>query len=76
MECTTIEEGLLQLAIASQVVLFVAGTLFRSLEKDLQQEKEAWGFKLAYLVMPAFFIAYYSQDFLFKDWSNKNEKHN
>ena len=67
MECTTIEEIIFQITIASQIIFFIAGILAKSLE----QEKQVWGFRIVYFIMPAFFVAYYSQEFLFKDWSKK-----
>ena len=67
MECTTIKEIIFQLTIASQIIFFITGILVKSLE----QEKQVWGFRIVYIIMPAFFVAYYSQEFLFKDWSKK-----
>jgi len=67
LECITTQDTFIQLVIVSQFIFFIAGIFFKFLEK----EKQVWGFRLFYLVMPAFFMAYYSQEFLFKDWSNK-----
>lgn len=52
-------------------ICFVSGLIFKNATLSSQERTEHFGFRIIYILIPMFFVGYYSSDFLLKDWTKK-----
>lgn len=52
-------------------ICFISGILFKNATLSSQERTEHFGFRIVYLLIPMFFVGYYSSNFLLKDWTKK-----